>query len=74
VLRLRLDEVSAKIRQGQVADEEDDLALPHWAGVLPLRTVTGAAESAPDLAAIPVPDYVTGWVRRDASSRASGTG
>ncbi|MBC9729622.1 pyridoxamine 5'-phosphate oxidase family protein [Streptomyces sp. TRM68367] len=37
VLRLDLDEVSAKVRTGGVNDEPEDLALPHWAGLVPLR-------------------------------------
>uniref|UniRef100_UPI0009C0D592 pyridoxamine 5'-phosphate oxidase family protein n=1 Tax=Streptomyces viridosporus TaxID=67581 RepID=UPI0009C0D592 len=37
VIRLDLEEVSAKLRTGGVNDEPEDLALPHWAGVLPLR-------------------------------------
>ena len=35
VLALDLVEVSAKVRTGGSADESEDLALPHWAGVLP---------------------------------------
>ena len=37
VLRLDLNEVSAKTRTGGVNEEPEDLALPHWAGVVPLR-------------------------------------
>ncbi|MGW0845722.1 pyridoxamine 5'-phosphate oxidase family protein [Streptomyces sp. NPDC002787] len=37
VIRLDLTEVSAKARTGGVNDEPEDLALPHWAGVVPLR-------------------------------------
>jgi nitroimidazol reductase NimA-like FMN-containing flavoprotein (pyridoxamine 5'-phosphate oxidase superfamily) len=37
VIRLDLDEVSAKMRTGGVNDEPEDLDLPHWAGVVPLR-------------------------------------
>ncbi|MEU0671919.1 pyridoxamine 5'-phosphate oxidase family protein [Streptomyces sp. NPDC006172] len=37
VIRIDLAEVSAKIRAGGVNDEPEDLGLPHWAGVLPLR-------------------------------------
>ncbi|GAB2890951.1 pyridoxamine 5'-phosphate oxidase family protein [Streptomyces deserti] len=37
VIRLDLNEVSAKVRAGGVNDEPEDLALPHWAGLLPLR-------------------------------------
>jgi hypothetical protein len=32
-----LSEVSAKIRTGDVQDDEEDYALPVWAGVLPIR-------------------------------------
>lgn len=37
VIRLDLHEVSAKMRTGGVNDEPEDLDLPHWAGVVPLR-------------------------------------
>lgn len=42
VLGLQLDEVSAKIRSGPPVDDEDDYALPIWAGVLPVNGVIGA--------------------------------
>jgi nitroimidazol reductase NimA-like FMN-containing flavoprotein (pyridoxamine 5'-phosphate oxidase superfamily) len=35
VLRLEIDEASTKTRQGNPIDDEEDLALPTWAGVLP---------------------------------------
>jgi nitroimidazol reductase NimA-like FMN-containing flavoprotein (pyridoxamine 5'-phosphate oxidase superfamily) len=38
VLVLALDEVSAKVRTGPPVDDEEDYALPIWAGVVPLRT------------------------------------
>jgi nitroimidazol reductase NimA-like FMN-containing flavoprotein (pyridoxamine 5'-phosphate oxidase superfamily) len=50
VLRLDLAEVSVKVRSGPPGDDEDDLPLPHWAGVLPVSTVVGAPVPAPDLA------------------------
>ncbi|WP_435303906.1 pyridoxamine 5'-phosphate oxidase family protein [Streptomyces phaeoluteigriseus] len=37
VIRIDLDEVSAKTRTGGVNEEPEDLTLPHWAGVVPLR-------------------------------------
>lgn len=46
VLALPLDEASVKIRRGAPSDEEDDYALPLWAGVLPLITTWG--EPVPD--------------------------
>ncbi|MFI6014773.1 pyridoxamine 5'-phosphate oxidase family protein [Streptomyces sp. NPDC051243] len=50
VIRLDLNEVSAKLRTGGVNDEPEDLALPHWAGVVPLRKGYEAPVGDPDLA------------------------
>jgi nitroimidazol reductase NimA-like FMN-containing flavoprotein (pyridoxamine 5'-phosphate oxidase superfamily) len=41
VLRLSLDEASAKVRTGPPVDDEEDMALPYWAGVIPVATVRG---------------------------------
>ncbi|MGW2747107.1 pyridoxamine 5'-phosphate oxidase family protein [Streptomyces sp. NPDC001450] len=60
VIRLDLDEVSAKIRTGGANDEPEDLDLPHWAGVVPLRKGYGTPLDNADLApGIDVPQYVT---------------
>ncbi|MGC5015351.1 pyridoxamine 5'-phosphate oxidase family protein [Streptosporangium sp. DT93] len=59
VLALPLSEASVKIRQGPPEDEEEDYALPIWAGVLPLHQVWGAPETDPAMTAdLPVPDHV----------------
>jgi uncharacterized protein len=42
ILRLPLSEVSAKMRIGDVQDDEEDYALPVWAGVLPIRLAASA--------------------------------
>ncbi|WP_221655557.1 pyridoxamine 5'-phosphate oxidase family protein [Actinotalea ferrariae] len=57
LLALPLVEVSVRARSGGVRDEPEDLALPHWAGVVPLRTVAGEPETDPDVTA-PVPAYL----------------
>lgn len=44
VLRLPIDEASAKVREGGPIDDEDDLDVPVWAGVVPLRIAGGAPE------------------------------
>ena len=49
VMRLRIDEGSAKVRSGPPKDDEPDHALDHWAGVIPLRLARGVPEPAPDL-------------------------
>ncbi len=41
VLRLSLEEASAKVRTGPPIDDDRDLDVPVWAGVLPLRLVAG---------------------------------
>lgn len=46
VLALPLTEASAKVREGMPIDEDEDLGLPIWAGVVPLHSGVG----------VPVPD------------------
>ncbi|MFI1928162.1 MULTISPECIES: pyridoxamine 5'-phosphate oxidase family protein [unclassified Streptomyces] len=59
VIRLDLNEVSAKTRTGGVNEEPEDLTLPHWAGVLPLRKGYDAPLPEADLApGIALPDYL----------------
>jgi nitroimidazol reductase NimA-like FMN-containing flavoprotein (pyridoxamine 5'-phosphate oxidase superfamily) len=64
ILAISLDEASAKVRTGPPKDEEEDLALPVWAGVLPLRTVPGEPEPDPLLpSGIATPGYVSDYRR-----------
>ncbi|WP_018655572.1 pyridoxamine 5'-phosphate oxidase family protein [Actinomadura flavalba] len=49
VLALPLDEASVKARSGPPVDDEEDYALPVWAGVMPVRTSYGPAEPDPRL-------------------------
>jgi nitroimidazol reductase NimA-like FMN-containing flavoprotein (pyridoxamine 5'-phosphate oxidase superfamily) len=59
VLRLDLDEVSAKLRTGGVNDEPEDLALPHWAGVVPVQRNHGTPIPDPGLTpGTELPDYL----------------
>ena len=58
ILRLPLDEVSAKVRTGGVEDEAEDYALEVWAGIVPLRLVAGEPVRDERCAArIPAPGY-----------------
>lgn len=43
VMSLTLTEAVAKVRNGGPVDDEEDYALPLWAGVLPVQTVIGEA-------------------------------
>jgi nitroimidazol reductase NimA-like FMN-containing flavoprotein (pyridoxamine 5'-phosphate oxidase superfamily) len=59
ILRLPIDEASAKVRRGPPLDEEQDYALPHWAGELPLALRPLPPIADPRLApGIPVPRNV----------------
>jgi uncharacterized protein len=59
ILKLPLDEMSAKVRTGPVIDDEDDYSLPVWAGVMPLHTCAGEPERDDRCdASIPVPEYL----------------
>lgn len=49
VVKVSLTECSAKARTGPPIDDEEDMSLPVWAGVLPVRTVYGPPQPAPDL-------------------------
>jgi len=51
VLRLPLDEASAKVRTGPPIDDEADLALDAWAGVIPIRLHFGEPRPDPGLRA-----------------------
>ncbi|OBK27153.1 flavin-nucleotide-binding protein [Mycobacterium asiaticum] len=57
VLALDLVEVSAKVRSGGVADDPEDLNLPHWAGVVPLTLTAGTPQPDGD-PATPLPSYL----------------
>ena len=64
VLRLSLDEASAKVRDGGPKDEPEDYALLIWAGVVPITTTYGQPITDPDLTHdIPVPDHILNFSR-----------
>ena len=60
VLRVPLVEVSLKVRSGPPIDDDEDLDLPYWAGVIPAATVFGPPEPDSDL---PVPPYAGDYRR-----------
>lgn len=64
VLALPLDEASAKVRGGPPVDDDEDYALPYWAGVLPFGVRVGPPLDDPKLASgIAVPDHVRHYRR-----------
>jgi hypothetical protein len=42
VLKLPIEEFSAKVRTGPPIDDQEDYSFPTWAGVVPLEMIAGA--------------------------------
>jgi nitroimidazol reductase NimA-like FMN-containing flavoprotein (pyridoxamine 5'-phosphate oxidase superfamily) len=61
ILRIPLEEVSAKARTGPPGDDEEDYALDVWAGVVPITTVRHPPVPDPRLpAGVALPAYLAG--------------
>jgi len=64
VLRVPIDEFSAKVRTGPPIDDEEDYSFPTWAGVIPLETKIGQAIPDERLTdGSPFPDYLRNYSR-----------
>jgi uncharacterized protein len=64
VLRVPIEEFSAKVRTGPPIDDDEDYAFPTWAGVLPLEMKAGTAIGDQRLdAGRSVPAYVANYRR-----------
>jgi uncharacterized protein len=65
VMRLPIEEFSAKVRQGPPIDDEVDYAFPTWAGVIPLEMVAGTPVNDPRLElGREVPEYAKNYLRK----------
>ena len=65
VLRVPIEEFSAKVRQGPAIDDEDDYSFPTWAGVVPLQMVAGTPiDDARLLPGQEVPEYARSYTRK----------
>ena len=65
VLCLPLEEASAKVRTGPPIDDEEDYALPIWAGVVPLELSAGEPIKDPRLPeGIEAPGYAREYKRK----------
>ena len=68
VMRLPIEEFSAKVRQGPPVDDEEDYSFSTWAGVIPLEMVAGKPVSDSRLrAGQTVPEYATNYSRKKSS-------
>jgi len=65
VLRLPIEEFSAKVRTGPAVDDAEDYSFPTWAGVVPLEMVAGAPiDDAKLLLGQVAPAYVRNYTRQ----------
>jgi nitroimidazol reductase NimA-like FMN-containing flavoprotein (pyridoxamine 5'-phosphate oxidase superfamily) len=65
VLRVPIEEFSAKVRTGPPVDDAEDYAFPTWAGVLPLEIKAGEEIRDPKLEPVRgAPPYVRNYSRR----------
>ena len=65
VLRLPIEEFSAKVRLGPAIDDEEDYSFPTWAGVVPLEMKVGKAIDDERLVkGKEVPAYVRNYSRK----------
>jgi uncharacterized protein len=65
VLRVPIEEFSAKVRTGPAIDDEEDYSFPTWAGVVPLETVAGPPiDDARLLPGKEVPEYARHYSRK----------
>jgi len=65
VVSINIDEASAKVRVGPPVDEDEDYALPVWAGILPLQEMS-LTPIRDELQSenIPLPKYVAQYSRK----------
>ncbi len=65
ILRVPIEEFSAKVRTGPPIDDEPDYAFPTWAGVVPLEMTAGVPIDDPRLdPGLEVPAYAKHYVRK----------
>jgi len=72
ILHMKIDEASAKVRTGPPVDDEEDYALPIWAGVVPIEH--GHAAPVPDArltSGISRPSYLSSLAHIGLASRKS---
>jgi nitroimidazol reductase NimA-like FMN-containing flavoprotein (pyridoxamine 5'-phosphate oxidase superfamily) len=63
VLRLPINEFSAKVRVGPAVDDEEDYSFPTWAGVIPLEMTVGTA-IRDERCELEMPGYLRNYSRK----------
>jgi nitroimidazol reductase NimA-like FMN-containing flavoprotein (pyridoxamine 5'-phosphate oxidase superfamily) len=58
IVEVPMDKISAKSRAGDPSDDEEDLELGLWAGLIPLKTTHQPVVTAQNAIGIPVPSHL----------------
>lgn len=66
VLRIPIEEFSAKVRVGPPIDDEEDYSFPTWAGVIPLEMTSGAPV-VDERCQRAIPEYLRNYSRKKSS-------
>ena len=61
ILRISLTEVAVKISDSAPSDKVEDIDLPVWAGILPMKMTRGSPVHTESNKDVTVPDYVKTW-------------
>jgi nitroimidazol reductase NimA-like FMN-containing flavoprotein (pyridoxamine 5'-phosphate oxidase superfamily) len=70
VVSIQIDEASAKVRVGPPVDDEEDYALPVWAGVLPLQEMAlSPLQDELQSPTVPLPGYIEQYSRKYAEEK-----
>lgn len=58
-VEVEIQNFSSKIREGPPVDNPEDLSLPYWSGIIPIRLSKGVPQSSNSLGKeVPLPDYL----------------
>lgn len=65
IAAVSIESASAKVRTGPPSEDSEDVSLPYWSGVVPMRTIAdppiACQEHSRDLQ---IPSYLSDWVRQ----------
>lgn len=64
VVKLKIESASAKIRTGDPMDDDADLELQVWSGIVPIRSSAGSPISDANSSKVAAPDYIEPFMKR----------
>lgn len=63
IAAITIESASAKVRTGPPVEDADDVSLPYWSGVVPLRTIADSPVACQEHSSdVEIPGYLSEWV------------